>query len=442
MSCLFYIKSNISKSRKSDRSSVSSPNEPEDQNGAQQIGHAKESTRIPNRNPAFPRASIQPTIYLNSVMDSRHAALVKHTARVHRPTVNAHDQSEQPTFSFGCSSDKLPKRVNICEFSFEPPVQPHSRYLEAQTVLHGVNLLKPSADIIDLLDQSVPATHFHLFSWLPFEVRQKIFRLIQPGPRVVELRYTNKIAHPASPSPVPLVFSICRESREEARKRYIMLYRDHWLIPRIWIDPEIDTLYLGKENMYGYGYVGRPYGISDREIHAHDFVNYFKNMLNNLQPAVWASLKQFGINEATYTKNAEYLKFYSRGCVHSKRSDISVLTQFEKLEKIAIVQDPGMHVEHTGPITLVSTTKYFCKECKKLSAERGGIKIPMEKKTCKSCYRRVRLLNTLAMDWVEKPRHNDTLKNDITQLLHTKWHPRYEFMIATRLDLDKLGLDY
>jgi hypothetical protein len=278
--------------------------------------------------------------HISSVMDCQRAALSKHArSLVGNPTLDISKQSKIP-YLLGRFSHKTSKRVNICDFSFEPSVPSAKKpsFLELQEKLLRGNYSKLPAALFELFDRSILAREFRVFKYLPVEVQRKIFKLSEPGPRVVELRYSNKIAHAASPTPVPAVMRICSESRLEARKRYVLLFKEHWTIPRVWIDPEVDTLYLGHEGEYGYGNAGRPYGYSGNHLYINGLASYFQNMLSSLESSVWSDLKRLGINETTYSNHhARHLFYLDRSSSHPKTSDLGILTRFRRLQQIAIV---------------------------------------------------------------------------------------------------------
>jgi len=84
------------------------------------------------------------------------------------------------------------------------------------------------------------------FSTLPFELRIKIWQASLPGTRVVETRFVNMPCHFPVPSlPTPLL-QVSQEAREVALRRYRPLYRLSSTLPLIYIDPNIDILFINE----------------------------------------------------------------------------------------------------------------------------------------------------------------------------------------------------
>ncbi|KAI1106258.1 hypothetical protein F4804DRAFT_330440 [Jackrogersella minutella] len=100
---------------------------------------------------------------------------------------------------------------------------------------------------------------FLLFARLPIELRFKIWAYNLPGPRIVEIKCST--GPPLTPqqrqsdsrptvwtsiSPIPVNLHACRESRQEASKRYRLLFRSSPQTGGIFFDPLRDTLYFGR----------------------------------------------------------------------------------------------------------------------------------------------------------------------------------------------------
>jgi hypothetical protein len=81
------------------------------------------------------------------------------------------------------------------------------------------------------------------FASLPFEIRLKIWELSQV-PRVLQVQEfpDNGKRQWRSRSSPPNLFAICQDSRAFAFRRYKFCHTPHM---RIFLDPEIDTLFFG-----------------------------------------------------------------------------------------------------------------------------------------------------------------------------------------------------
>lgn len=87
---------------------------------------------------------------------------------------------------------------------------------------------------------------FSLFSSLPLELRTKIWQSSLPGTRLVETRFLNMPCHFPTPRlPTPLLH-VSQEAREVALKRYRPLYRLSSPLPLIYIDPNVDILFVNE----------------------------------------------------------------------------------------------------------------------------------------------------------------------------------------------------
>jgi hypothetical protein len=88
-----------------------------------------------------------------------------------------------------------------------------------------------------------PAT-FPLFAKLPIEVRQKIWALNLPGPRIIKL-IKDKDEFYGSAFPV-INLSVNRESRHEALKTYLLSFSVNYNSPLIPFNFSTDTLLIGR----------------------------------------------------------------------------------------------------------------------------------------------------------------------------------------------------
>jgi hypothetical protein len=87
---------------------------------------------------------------------------------------------------------------------------------------------------------------FSLFQSLPVELRAKIWEASLPGPRLVETRFLNMRCHLPTPRlPTPLLH-ISQEAREVALRSYRPLYRLSSPLPLIYIDPNVDILFVNE----------------------------------------------------------------------------------------------------------------------------------------------------------------------------------------------------
>jgi len=98
---------------------------------------------------------------------------------------------------------------------------------------------------------------FRKFSKLPIEIRLRIFNLATE-PRIVRAKWETitydkeyRTVYRLSAGPVPKVLQINRESREEAKRRYIKVYAQLALVggrkcgaEQIWVNFDMDTLYF------------------------------------------------------------------------------------------------------------------------------------------------------------------------------------------------------
>lgn len=92
---------------------------------------------------------------------------------------------------------------------------------------------------------------FQSFSNLPRELRDQIWGLVLPVPRIIEIRFIDLPFHLPSPKiPTPLLH-VCQESRAKVLETYMSLYCLSSTLPTIYINPKIDTLFI-NEYMHQY----------------------------------------------------------------------------------------------------------------------------------------------------------------------------------------------
>jgi hypothetical protein len=92
---------------------------------------------------------------------------------------------------------------------------------------------------------------FTLFPHLPLELRLKIWRSTLPGPRNVGVkirfkdgRFGGWVARDCTPRP-PMALQVCHESREEARKYYVLSFGTTLYPPTVYFNYKTDTLCFG-----------------------------------------------------------------------------------------------------------------------------------------------------------------------------------------------------
>lgn len=99
---------------------------------------------------------------------------------------------------------------------------------------------------------------FPRLSSLPYEVRLMIWELTFV-PRIISLFYNNRLsgyplyeiigerashADIRSYAPLPVALSVCQESREVTRRKYQLSFGCHVYRPSVWVNFDIDTIYL------------------------------------------------------------------------------------------------------------------------------------------------------------------------------------------------------
>ena len=98
-------------------------------------------------------------------------------------------------------------------------------------------------------------TEFHSYPDFPAEIRRMIMRYTFPGPRIVELRFSEQInstKYDLVCSEVPVALQVCKEWRNETVKSYPRLF-DHRQCRRgcpTFFNPRMDTLHLRDDYHY------------------------------------------------------------------------------------------------------------------------------------------------------------------------------------------------
>jgi hypothetical protein len=111
--------------------------------------------------------------------------------------------------------------------------------------------------------------------------------------------------------------------------------------PRIFINPEVDTLVFSEER-----------GGEFNEIFTRNETTYwdcFKHMIKNMNPSLLRTLRRIGISDQIYRGNMYW---------DLEREDVFNLTKFTNLEMAAIVFDAGKKM--VGPVKLVQLTWREC----------------------------------------------------------------------------------
>jgi hypothetical protein len=103
------------------------------------------------------------------------------------------------------------------------------------------------------LTTTAPTLDFPLFPKLPAELRLMIWREARPGPRLVDVkfrfedkysRFGSTPTHCTSRTPPPAMLGVCRESREEALKKYSLCFAMDSGRAKIYFDLEVDNLFI------------------------------------------------------------------------------------------------------------------------------------------------------------------------------------------------------
>jgi hypothetical protein len=118
------------------------------------------------------------------------------------------------------------------------------------------------------------------------------------------------------------------------------------LNPRIFINPEVDTLVFSEER-----------GGEFNEVFTQNettYWDYFKHMTKNMNPSLLTTLRQIGISDQAYLGNIHW---------DLEREDVFNLTKFTNLKMAAIVVDASKKM--VGPVKLAQLTWGECpvREC-------------------------------------------------------------------------------
>jgi hypothetical protein len=134
---------------------------------------------------------------------------------------------------------------------------------------------------------------------------------------------------------------ISLQARAEVIKHYTLLFNSHYLTPRVFINPQIDTLYFSEKRGGEFNTVF--------DVKEAPYFNYFKIMIKNIHPSVFTDLRRIAINDGVYLGNIEW---------DDEREDVFNLTKFTNLDIVAMVPDPGNKI--IGPVKLVQVTWGAC----------------------------------------------------------------------------------
>ena len=92
-------------------------------------------------------------------------------------------------------------------------------------------------------DTTAP-TNFTQIPSLPREMRVSIWEFLLAGPRVVKVIYNKKSCRTFSPTPPPTLLIICPESRQEALRKFKLLFYLKSSTRAIYINTTVDPLFL------------------------------------------------------------------------------------------------------------------------------------------------------------------------------------------------------
>lgn len=96
-----------------------------------------------------------------------------------------------------------------------------------------------------------PHNQFHLFRWLPTELRLTIYALSLPR-RILTLNYNSSSNSFFSSTALPSLLSVCVESRKVAQEHYSLSFGTTSSRAKIYFNPELDTLYIPRCSEMGY----------------------------------------------------------------------------------------------------------------------------------------------------------------------------------------------
>jgi hypothetical protein len=121
----------------------------------------------------------------------------------------------------------------------------------------------------------------------------------------------------------------------------VLLHNPHYLTPRIFINPQIDTLYFSEKR-----------GGEFNEVFTVDectYFDYFKTMTKNIHTSVLTNLRRIALIDESYLLNLEW---------DDEREDVFNLTKFTNLEIAVMAIDFGKNI--VGPVKLVEVTWGEC----------------------------------------------------------------------------------
>jgi hypothetical protein len=176
---------------------------------------------------------------------------------------------------------------------------------------------------------------FPLFSYLPAELRVKIWELNLPGPRLVILRYTSATTDPSnhstrkqlrgctSPTPIPTNLHINREARVNALQYYQLSFNLHHCASKIWFDFNDDVLYFPSKE----GWLGS--------------WNHFVNAVAMITPAELGKLRRLAVHESLFrgVKDATSSPNVQATCVREFWEYVS--RKFGGVEEVAVLFEDG-----------------------------------------------------------------------------------------------------
>jgi hypothetical protein len=174
---------------------------------------------------------------------------------------------------------------------------------------------------------------FPLFSYLPPELRVKIWELNLPGPRLVSLRYTSATADPSnhamrkalrgctSSAPIPVNLHINREARANALQYYQLSFNLHHCAPKIWFDFNNDVLYFPSKE----GWLGS--------------WNHFVNAISMITSVQLGKLNRLAVHESLFrgVKGATSSPNVQATCVEEFWEYVS--RKFKNVEEVVVLVD-------------------------------------------------------------------------------------------------------
>lgn len=112
---------------------------------------------------------------------------------------------------------------------------------------------EPALNMTSQGTDALSPTEFALFPNHPKELKVMIWKKTLPSLRIVELEYHQGVADDGglimkgyftSCCPVPVILSVCQESRSEAKNHYELSFPTMNSGPKVYFNPSIDTLVL------------------------------------------------------------------------------------------------------------------------------------------------------------------------------------------------------